>query len=355
MDTQGVTTHMERALSLAASVQGLTAPNPWVGCVLELPDGRIVEGRTHPPGGAHAEADALAQVSGRAEGATAYVTLEPCSHHGRTPPCADALIAAGVRRVVIGIEDPDPAVAGRGIAALRTAGVDVEVGRCADRVTDQLLAYLTHRRTGRPFVILKLASTLDGRTAAPDLTSRWITGPEARADVHRLRSRCDAVLVGAGTVRADDPELTVREVESPLPGTAFEPLRVVLGHAPPDARVHPALELSGDLHDVLDELGRRGVVQLLVEGGATVAGAFHRAGLVDRYAIYLAPALFGGDDALPLFTGPAAPSIESLWRGRIVGVAHLGDDLRIDLVPTPTSTAPAALASTPTLHEEIST
>src|SRR4051794_34181291 len=236
--------------------------------------------------------------AGAARGATAYVSLEPCAHHGRTPPCADALVAAGVARVVVGIEDPDRNVAGRGITCLRDAGIDVEVGVAADAVHDQLAPYLTHRRTGRPFVVLKLAASLDGRTSAPDGSSRWITGEAARRDAHRLRAESDAVIVGAGTVRADDPDLTVRHVDGP------DPLRVVLGKGPVDARVQPALELSGELGDVLDELGRRGVLQALVEGGPTVAGAFHRAGLVDRYVLYLAPALFGGDDGHPLLAGP---------------------------------------------------
>ena len=351
MDTTGDTTFMERALDNAASVQGLTAPNPWVGCVLVLPDGRVVDGRTHPPGGRHAEAHALAQVDSRADGATMFVTLEPCAHHGRTPACTDAIIAAGITRVVVAIEDPDPKVAGRGVDALCAAGIGVEVGECADQATALLAPYLTQRTTGRPYVVLKLAATLDGRTAAPDSTSRWITGPEARADVHRLRATSDAILVGAGTVRVDDPQLTVRDVESPLPGTAYEPLRVVLGEAPSTARVQPALELSGPLPEVLDELGARGVLQLMVEGGPTVAGAFHRAGLVDRYVVYLAPALFGGDDATPMLTGRGAATIDDIWRGRLVEVRRLGDDLRIDLVP---SHSPAvAAASVPSHRQEL--
>jgi diaminohydroxyphosphoribosylaminopyrimidine deaminase/5-amino-6-(5-phosphoribosylamino)uracil reductase len=235
-------------------------------------------------------------------------------------------VAAGVARVVVGVTDPDPQVAGQGIARLRAAGIDVDVVDDPS-VADQLAPYLHHRRTGRPFVVLKLAATLDGRTAAPDGTSRWITGAEARADVHRLRGVSDAVLVGAGTVRVDDPELTVRDAAGP------DPLRVVLGHAPADARIHPCLELQGDLGDVLDTLGGKGVLQLLVEGGPTVAGAFHRAGLVDRYVLYLAPALLGGDDARPVLAGRGAATIAEAWRGRIASVERLGDDLRIDLVP----------------------
>jgi diaminohydroxyphosphoribosylaminopyrimidine deaminase / 5-amino-6-(5-phosphoribosylamino)uracil reductase len=322
--------HMLRAVELAAAVRATTSPNPWVGCVLVTADGQRIEGATQPPGGLHAEAAALAAAAIAAidtAGATAYVTLEPCNHHGRTPPCADALIAAGVARVVVGVADPDPLVRGRGIERLRAAGVEVTTGVAADVVTELLAPYVRHRETGRPYVVLKLAASLDGRTAAPDGTSQWITGEAARADAHRLRAESDAVLVGAGTVRADDPALTVRH------GGGRDPLRVVLGKAPPDARVHPALELTGDLGDVLDELGRRDVVQLLVEGGATVAGAFHRAGLVDRYVVYLAPVLFGGDDAAGLFTGSGASTMADVWRGRIAGVTHLGDDLRVDLYP----------------------
>lgn len=318
---------LDRAIALAATVRAMASPNPWVGAVLVTADGTVHEGATASPGGPHAEAAALASAGPAAAGATAYVTLEPCSHHGRTPPCADALIGAGVARVVVGIEDPDPRVSGQGIARLRAAGVAVDVGLRAGAVAAQLAPYLKHRRTGRPWVVLKLAATLDGRTAAPDGTSQWITGEVARDDAHRLRAESDAVLVGAGTVRADDPSLTVRRV----PGR--DPLRVVLGRAPAGAKVHPALEVSGDLGDVLDDLGRRDVVQVLVEGGATVAHALHAARLVDRYVLYLAPALFGGDDASGLFAGSGAPTMAGVWRGRIVDVVRLGDDVRVDLAP----------------------
>ena len=326
--------HMRRAMALAATVRTRTAPNPWVGCVVVPSDaGRTVfEGATAPPGGPHAEVAALAAAGSTAQGATLVVTLEPCAHYGRTPPCTDAIIEAGVARVVIGTEDPDEHVAGRGIAALRAAGIEVTVGVAADEVTEQLAPYLKHRRTGRPWVVLKMAASLDGRTAAPDGTSRWVTGEAARRDVHRLRARSDAVLVGAGTVRADDPQLTVRlDDEDPTgPGQA-EPMRVVLGTAPAGARVHPALELSGALEDVLGELGRRGVLQLLVEGGATVAHDFHAAGLVDRYVVYLAPVFFGGDDARPLFAGHWAGTIADVWKGRLLSVERLGEDLRVEV------------------------
>ena len=368
---------MLRAVAAAEAVRGRTSPNPWVGAVvvppaagpvgddgthddgtgpggagggagdgdpggdvgpgldvgLDVDDPGWFIGATAPPGGPHAEVTALAAAGDYAELATLYVTLEPCAHQGRTPPCTEAIIASGVRRVVVGVEDPDPRVAGRGIATLRQAGIEVEVGVGATSVAEQLAAYLHHRRTGRPWVVLKLAATLDGRTAAPDGTSQWITGEEARADAHRLRARSDAVLVGAGTVRADDPTLTVRLPEGDPDHRAPEeqPLRVVLGRAPEGAAVLPALEMGGDLGDVLDDLGARGVLQLLVEGGAGVAHTFHAAGLVDRYVLYLAPALFGGDDARPLFAEPGAPTLGGLWRGTVRSATSLGGDLRVEL------------------------
>ncbi len=323
------------AVDAGERVRARTSPNPWVGAVIVTGDGAQFTGATAPPGGPHAEIAALSAAGDQARGGTLYVTLEPCAHQGRTGPCTDAIVAAGIRRVVVGMEDPDRLVAGAGIAALVDAGLDVEVGVGGDAVGEQLAPYVFHRRTGRPWVVLKLAATFDGRTAAPDGTSQWLTSEAARADVHRLRSRSDAVLVGAGTVRADDPTLTVR-----LPvtdGDALpadrQPLRVVLGHAPEEAKVRPAVEIQGDLGDVLDELGRRGVIHLLVEGGPTVAHAFHAAGLVDRYVLYLTPALFGGDDALPLFSGPGAPTLSAVWRGSVRSVTSLGSDLRVELSP----------------------
>ncbi len=206
---------MLQAVEAAERVRGRTAPNPWVGAVLVAPGDSHTPttwfvGATAPPGGPHAEVTALTAAGDRARGATLYVTLEPCAHHGRTPPCTEAVLGAGVARVVVGMVDPDPLVDGRGVEVLRSAGMDVEVGVAADVVGEQLAAYVAHRRTGRPWVVLKLAATLDGRIAAPDGSSRWITGEAARRDVHRLRAVSDAVIVGAGTVRADDPSLTVR-------------------------------------------------------------------------------------------------------------------------------------------------
>lgn len=325
---------MDRAIAAAAVERRRVAPRPWVGAVVVPPDpdgSTTFVGATDGRRGPHAEVVALAAAGARAEGSTLYVTLEPCAHHGLTPPCADAVIAAGVARVVVGVTDPDPRVAGEGLARLRDAGIDVVVGVGADEVERQLRPYLHHRRTGRPFVVLKSALTLDGRTAAPDGSSQWITGAEARLDVHRLRADSDAILVGAGTVRVDDPSLTVRLPATERTEGDIEPLRVVLGAAPAGAAVHPCLELGGDLGEVLDELGSRGVLQLLVEGGPTVAHAFHAAGLVDRYVLYLAPALFGGDDARPAFAGPGAATMGELDRLRIVDLTRVGDDLRLEL------------------------
>ena len=325
---------MVQAIEAAATVRRRVAPRPWVGAVLVpagAPDHPGFVGATDGRSGPHAEVVALTAAGAAAEGSTLFVTLEPCSHHGATAPCADAVIAAGVARVVVGVADPDPRVSGQGIERLRSAGIEVELGVAAAAVEAQLAPYLHHRRTGRPLVVLKLAATLDGRTAAPDGSSQWITGPEARLDVHRLRADSDAILVGAGTVRADDPSLTVRLPEAERGTDDTEPVRIVLGSAPADAAIRPCLEVSGDLEAVLDELGDRGILQLLVEGGATVAGAFHRAGLVDRHVLYLAPALFGGEDAAPMFAGVGAPSIDALRRGRIVEIRRLGDDLRLDL------------------------
>ncbi|MGD0873992.1 MAG: bifunctional diaminohydroxyphosphoribosylaminopyrimidine deaminase/5-amino-6-(5-phosphoribosylamino)uracil reductase RibD [Acidimicrobiales bacterium] len=336
--------HMARAIEIAQSVRTRTSPNPWVGCVVVDSAGAVVgEGATAPPGGPHAEIGALGLAGDAARGATVYVTLEPCSHQGRTPPCTEALIRAGVTRVVAAVGDPDERVTGAGFVALEAAGVTVSRGLLAAAVSDQLRPYLVHRSTGRPYVVLKLATTLDGRTAAADGSSRWITGPEARRDVHRLRAESDAVLVGAGTVRHDDPELTVRDDGGSEPSR--QPLRVVLGHAPKSARVQPALELGGDLGAVLDELGRRDVLQLLVEGGAHVAHGFHAQGLVDRYVWYLAPAFLGGDDGQPVFAGPGAATMADAWRGRLVSVCRLGGDLRIDVEPDRVHFPPISAAS----------
>ena len=326
---------MERAVANAARIRHSTSPNPWVGAVVVALDGQVFDGATEPPGGRHAERVALDAAGPDAvRGSTLYTTLEPCDHTGRTGPCSHALVESGVARVVIGVGDPDSHVAGKGISTLEAAGIEVTVGVGADLVAEQLAPYLHHRRTGRPFVVAKLAASLDGRTAAPDGTSQWITGPEARADAHRLRAESDAILVGARTVRSDDPALTVRDWHAPE-GTppAQDPLRVVLGTAVTNARVQPCLSWDGPIDRLLEHLGDDGVVQLMVEGGAQVIGDFHRAGLIDRFVLYQAPVLFGGDDAKGLFTGAGAPSITAVDRGEIVSVERVGADLRIEFKP----------------------
>lgn len=319
---------MRRALGLAARVRGRTSPNPWVGALVMAGATVLGEGATAPPGGPHAEVAALDAAGRRARGATLVVTLEPCAHQGRTPPCVDAILAAGIARVVVALSDPDPQVSGRGIEALRQAGVVVRTGVCATEAAELLAPYLVHRLRQRPFVTLKLAATLDGRVAAPDGSSRWITGEAARRDVHRLRAEADAVGVGAGTIRADDPELTVRDVPSP-----GQPLRVVFGRAAPTARVHPALELTGPLRQALAELAERGVLHLLVEGGPRLAHDLHAAGVVDRYVVYVAPALLGGSDGRGLLEGPGVARMADAWRGRLVDVVRLGADVRLTVEP----------------------
>jgi diaminohydroxyphosphoribosylaminopyrimidine deaminase / 5-amino-6-(5-phosphoribosylamino)uracil reductase len=319
---------MSAAIAAAAGIQRSASPNPGVGSAIRTRSGQVFVGHTQPPGGAHAEVMALraaAEAGADLVGATLATTLEPCNHTGRTGPCTEAIISARIKRVVVALADPDPQVAGTGLARLRTAGIEVLEAVGESEAASQLEAYLHHRRSGRPLVTLKLAMSLDGRTAAPDKTSQWITGEEARRDAHRLRAEHDAILVGAGTVRSDNPTLTVRDIDG------INPLRVVLGTAPKEAHVHPCIELTGPLPEVLTELGTQGVLSVLVEGGATVAHSFHAAGLVNRYVLYLAPVLFGGDDALGVFRGTGAETIADVWRGRMSRVTRLGDDLRIDV------------------------
>jgi diaminohydroxyphosphoribosylaminopyrimidine deaminase / 5-amino-6-(5-phosphoribosylamino)uracil reductase len=364
---------MARAVALAEQGRGRVSPNPMVGAVL-VRDGRVVgEGFHEAAGRPHAEAVALAAAGELARGATCYVTLEPCAHQGRTPPCADALVAAGVARVVAAVGDPDRRVDGAGLARLRAAGVAVQVGVGAEAATEQNAAYLTHRRLGRPRITLKAAASLDGRVAAPDGTSRWITGPAARADAHRLRAEADAVCVGAGTALADDPRLTVR-----LPGFAGrQPLRVLVdaagrvgagGHlfdaeaetlvattaAAPAAAVE-AWKAAGaeivvcaggpggvDLPDLARALGTRGVLELLVEGGPTLQASLWAAGLADRLVWYLAPLAIGGAGAPGLLGGAGAATLADARRLRLAAVDRIGDDLRVVAFPRPTGGAESA-------------
>jgi diaminohydroxyphosphoribosylaminopyrimidine deaminase / 5-amino-6-(5-phosphoribosylamino)uracil reductase len=381
---------MARAVALAEGGRGATSPNPMVGAVL-VRDGRVVgEGFHQAAGRAHAEVVALAAADADAAGATCYVSLEPCAHQGRTPPCADALVAAGVTRVVAAMADPDPRVDGAGLARLRAAGVRVDVGVGAELAAEQNAAYLTHRRLGRPRVTLKAAASLDGKVAAPDGISQWITGPAARADGHRLRAEADAVAVGAGTALADDPRLTVR-----LPGHAGrQPLRVLVdaagrvgagGHlfdgeaetlvattaAAPAAAVDawkaagaevlmcasapvtvaggsggalvaPPVGQGVDLRDMATALGARGVLELLVEGGPRLQASLWAAGLADRLVWYLAPLAIGGDAAPGLLAGAGAATLADARRLRLASLDRLGDDLRVVAYPRPTGGATSA-------------
>ena len=353
MASNSETDALRRAVALSARALGTTSPNPPVGAVVLDRHGAVVgEGWTQPPGGPHAEVVALQDAGDRARGGTVVVTLEPCRHTGRTGPCTQAVAAAGVARVVVACADPTE-LAGGGAQELRAAGVDVETGVLADEVAlGPLEAWLTSRRLGRPFVTWKYAATLDGRSAAADGTSRWITGEQSRADVHRLRGEVDAVLAGAGTVLTDDPLLDVR----PDPG--HQPLRVVVdtrARTPLTARClsgdRPALVATGPL---LDDPGyprsvqlpatgdhldlpallahlqdEHDVVSVLVEGGPTLAGSFVAQGLVDRVVGYVAPALLG--DGPHALSDAGVGTITGVHRLRLDDVTRTGEDVRLTL------------------------
>ena len=334
---------MRRALELAARGLGATSPNPVVGCVVLGADGRVVgEGWHERAGGPHAEVVALAAAGDAARGGTAVVTLEPCAHTGRTGPCTRALLEAGVARVVHAVDDPS-AVAGGGARALREAGVQVEGGVLAEAAERVGEAWLTSVRRGRPHVTWKLAATLDGRSAAADGTSRWITSAQSRAEVHRLRASVDAVVVGVGTVLADDPALTARDAAGAPTGR--QPLRVVVdsaGRTPPTARVldaaaptwvATAAEVGAgadgrvDLVALLAQLRSRGAVSVLLEGGPTLAGAFLADGLVDRVTAYTAPVLLGAGP--PALAGAGITTITDALRLDVDDVARVGGDVRV--------------------------
>lgn len=332
---------MTRALELAATPGVPLGPNPRVGCVLLADTGRTVaEGYHRGAGTAHAEVDALARIDA-ATGLTAVVTLEPCNHTGRTGPCSEALLAAGVRRLVYAMGDPYPEAAG-GAQRLADAGVDVAqglMGAESARLNRGWLHGLTH---DRPFVTWKLASSLDGRSAATDGTSRWVSNAASRRDTHRLRAEVDVMMAGTGTVLTDDPQLTARDAEDrPLP-REHQPLRVVVGEraVPADARVlDDAAETwvpgTRDLQAVLAALYEQGRRHVLLEGGPTLAGAFLRAGLVDEVVAYVAPVLLG--DGLPSVTGLTVTTIADAVRLDVLDVATLGEapdtDVRLTLAP----------------------
>ena len=333
LDGDARETLMRRAMSEASGARLRSRPNPWVGAVLVCADGSTHAGATMPPGGAHAEIAAIdnaRRAGADLHGAHLVVTLEPCSHTGRTGPCTEAIIEAGIAAVTVGVLDPDVRVSGSGVSRLRGAGLDVTVGVLEHDVADQLAPYLHHRRTGRPFVVAKMACTLDWRTLAPR-GERWITGESARREVHRLRAESDAVVVGAGTVRIDDPELTVRHVEGP------SPRRVVMTNSPlpQTAKVHPCLEWTGEPAALLDMLGADGALQVLLEGGPRIISAFRDAGLIDRWVLHVAPVVNGEADAPGLFARGDATGAAGLVAEHCTLVSHrvLDGDLEMILDP----------------------
>ncbi len=355
--------YMAEAIQLAAKGLYTADPNPRVGCVVVQTEQIVGRGFHRKAGELHAEANALREAGTRARGATAYVTLEPCAHHGRTGPCADALIESGISRVVYAIDDPNPAVAGRGAARLREAGLRVESGLLSAASERLNPGFLKRHRLGLPYVRVKVAASLDGRTALANGRSQWLTGAAARADVQRLRARSSAVLSGASTVDRDDARLTVRDASIDLAGR--RPLRVVLD---PHLIVKPSARLFGeegaavlitnsddaaktaalvaagaevvrlpgdsarDLGAVLRYLSSRAVNEVLVEAGPRLAGSFIEAGLADEFLLYLAPHMLGHDGA-PLAMLPMLDELGDRWDFRFSEVTRVGEDLRLTLIP----------------------
>jgi len=352
--------YMRRAIALASGGLGLASPNPMVGAVV-VRGGQIVgEGWHEGPGTPHAEPRALEAAGHRARGATLYVTLEPCNHTGRTPPCAAAVAAAGIARVVVGTRDPSPIVDGRGLEALRSAGVTVDVGVLQREARDLIAGFAKHSLTGVPHVVLKLAASLDGKTAAADGSSRWITGEAARREVHVMRARADAVVVGSGTAMADDPSLTVRldgyagrqplrvlvdgSGRTPATGKLFDgdaPVVVATTSAAP-AAARDRWERAGaevlafdpapagvPLGALMEALGKRDVQEVLIEGGSRLAASVLVEDIADRLVLYVAPKVVGGSTAPGVVGGTGAATIADALGVRIESVAMLGEDVRI--------------------------
>lgn len=316
---------MDLAIEEAWKARLVAPPNPWVGALLDT-GSLLICGHTHDPGGPHAEVDAINKAGSDSLGGTLYVTLEPCAHHGRTPPCAAAIVDAGIKRVVIGVVDPDSRVSGRGIQFLRSNGVDVAIGIRDVKIKQQLAPYLKQRSTSIPWVVLKLAVTLDGRIAANDGSSNWITGDEARQRVQEIRAFSDAIVVGANTVRVDNPRLSVR-----IPGVERQPRRIVLGKIPASANVNPAEEFQGEESDLLASLGNNEVLQVLIEGGSKVSKNFLCKDLIDEFIFHIAPAVYGGSDGISAFGGHGAMSINEIKRLETKEVRSLGNDTEIIL------------------------
>ena len=347
---------MARALRLAERAMWTTTPNPRVGCVLVRDSWIVGEGWHEKAGEPHAEVHALNAAGRRARGATAYVTLEPCSHHGRTPPCAEALIAAGISRVVVAMTDPNPLVAGKGLALLAAAGIETACGLLETEARELNIGFVARMTRGRPWLRLKAAASLDGKTALNNGLSQWITGPDARRDGQRWRARACAILTGIGTVRDDDPLLNVRDLE-----TTRQPLRVVVDSkldTPLTARIlqgGPSLIVGAvenaekiellrstgaevlifpnaagkvELKDLLDELGRRGINEVHAEAGFKLNGSLLREGLVDELLLYLAPCLIG-HDASGLFNLPELTSLDQKRQLKIRDLRQVGENLRI--------------------------
>jgi diaminohydroxyphosphoribosylaminopyrimidine deaminase/5-amino-6-(5-phosphoribosylamino)uracil reductase len=353
---------MRRALVLARKGVGRTSPNPAVGCVI-VRDGQIVgEGWHHKAGTPHAEIHALQQAMDLARGADLYVTLEPCSHYGKTPPCAEAVIAAGVARVFVGMIDPNPLVSGAGVARLRAAGIRVETGLLEEACRTVNRPFIKHVTTGLPFVTMKSAMTLDGRTATISGDSRWISSPASRRLVHRLRAGTDAVMTGAGTLLADDPQLTVRlaigrnplrividsRLETPASARIFEDIAqapLLIATASSDAGKIARLEEKGaevlccqerdgavDLADLLARLGARGVQSVLLEAGERLCGEMLRQGLIDRFLIFIAPKLVGGAGR-GLFAGSGAALMQAAVPLQIQKISRVGGDILVEAFP----------------------
>lgn len=355
---------MQRALQISLNARINAPPNPWVGCVIVKNGYILSEGYTQPNGGPHAETIALQAAGDQAEGSDMFVTLEPCSHYGRTPPCAEALIRKKIKRVIIGIEDPDPLVQGRGMNALRQAGIQVTLGVLEREIKNFLTPYLKHRKTGIPYCLAKGAISIDGRTAAQDYTSKWISCPEARADAHLLRAESQAILIGTGTAFKDNPALTVRDT-SQIP--LKQPLRVILdahGRIEPtfplfDAKLAPTLVFTSNacnqktlkkwgeagasveiipmsdnnrhlnLFDPLKILGKKGIVQLLIEGGPTLLNSFFQEKLIDRFVVYVGPRLLG-DNGIPLFNGFKVNTIDDAPLLKLIESKKCGHSMRLD-------------------------